>query len=285
MNLAEVGFEQIVQQWILDNPSLPRRAWRATVGVYHNKIPREFRPYSILHWVTKTSVASSAPAIAFLYGSIAAWTAALAASLIFAGHSAVSLFDRLSKEKSAGGGDTQSEILVRFGDLLTALKASSTAALDRDDAVRACLGILEIFARQTTKSRKGEVSVSLVLYAGSSTSKMRIRHRNPGNDRPINREFDCDSLVGHRACQSGTFPRVVHDIRKFGRAGSSSPTQSSVDYRSIFIIPVESRRTNGNGVSGFLSIDCRRPYAFYGNRANVIIVTCEPVISRIRDLI
>lgn len=277
-------FRRLIDAWLKDSPGRTLKAWRAGRALYHNKVPREFRPYGLAHWVTKTSLASSAPAVAYFYGSITAAVAAVAAAAIFGGHSLVGLFDRLSKDKATGVPDSHPEILVRFGDLLTALRANSTAAPDRDDAIRACLGILEIFARHTTKSKKGDVAVSLVLYLGSGTSRMRIKHRNPGNDRPVNREFVSWKVVGHHACAAGEFPRVVHDIRRFGRAGASSPTQSTVNYRSIFIIPVKSRR-NGNRICGFVSIDCSRPYAFYGNRANVIIVTCEPVINHIQDLI
>ncbi len=277
-------FQRRVEAWLQDNPGRVRKTLHASLALYHNKTPREFRPYGIAHWLTKTSMASSAPALAFFYGSISVGIAAAAAAAIFIGNSVVSLLDRLSKEKTSGLPDSHPEFIVRFGDLLTALRANSTAAPDRDDAIRACLGILEIFARQTTKSRKGDVSVSLVLYMGSSASKMRIKHRNPGNDRPVNREFDCRYVVGHHACEAGDFPQVVHDLRRFGRAGATSPTQSKVDYRSIFILPVKSRR-NGSRIRGFVSIDCRRPYAFYGNRANVIVVSCEPVINHIQDLI
>ena len=284
--LQDEVFQRKISEWLSGNVAWYMRIYDAIKGIYNNKIPREFRILGIGHWISKTFLASSAPCVAYyFYASISGWTAMVASAAIFIGHSIVGMLDRGSKEKKKGMPVGDSEILIRFGDLLAALRANSTAAPNKDDAIRACLGILEIFARQITKSNKGDVSVSLVQYIGNSRSKMRIKYRNPGNERPVNREFDCRHLAGHYACQAGIAPRVVNDIRQFGRAGRTSPTQSTVNYRSIFIIPIAPRKADGNHVSGFVSIDCSRPYAFYGNRDNIITVTCEPVISHIRDLI
>ena len=64
-----------------------------------------------------------------------------------------------------------------------------------------------------------------------------------------------------------------------------SPTQSSFGYRSIFFIPLSQKVNEVETVLGFISIDSTSAYAFYGNRANTIIVTCEPFISHIQDLL
>jgi hypothetical protein len=239
------------------------------------------------HWLAKTSLASSAPAVALFYGSVGAATAAVAASAIFIGNSVVGLLDRLSQEKTSGTGQAQTELMVRLGDLLTGVKGGrALSQSDKDDAIRACLGILENYTRLVTRSKKGDISVSLVLFAGNSASRMKVRHRNPGNERPTNREFDATHLMGYHACLRGTEPRVVHDLRKFGGKSMVSPTQTTVNYRSIFIIPVVTRRGEADEkIRGFISIDCPRPYAFYGNRSSVLVVTCEPILSRINELI
>lgn len=274
-----------MEAWLTDDYNRLFRARRYLKGFYYNKLPRDFRPVGVLHWIAKTGLASSAPAVAYFYGSVGGATAAIAAGGIFGGHSVVSFLDRISKEKAVGTGERQAEMMVRVGDLLNGFSGKAVATGDKDDVIRACLGILENYVRMITRSKKGEISVSLVLYSGSSATKMKVRHRNVGNDRPINREFTATNLAGYRACQRGTEPRVVHDLKEFSREAMVSPTQSAVTYRSIFIVPVVSSRGGSQQIRGFVSMDCPRPYAFYGNRANMIVVTCEPVFSRINDLI
>ncbi|WP_442580698.1 hypothetical protein ACSBOB_01470 [Mesorhizobium sp. ASY16-5R] len=274
-----------MEAWLADDFGRPFRARRYLKGFYYNRLPRDFRFAGVLHWLAKTSLASSAPAVAFYYGSVGSATAAITAAAIFGGHSIVSFLDRMSKDKAAGSSERQAEMMVRLGDLLNGFKGKSVASSDRDDVIRACLGILENYVRMITLSKKGDISVSLVLFVGASSTKMKVRHRNAGNDRPTNREFPATHLAGYRACQRGTEPRVVHDLREFPREAMVSPTQSAVTYRSIFIVPVASQTNDGPKVKGFVSIDSPRPYAFYGNRSNMIMVTCEPVFSRINELI
>ncbi|TIU98038.1 MAG: hypothetical protein E5W09_12965 [Mesorhizobium sp.] len=284
--LATSQESQPIELWLADSYGRGYRFKRYLWGFYYNKVPRDFRIIGMTHWLAKTALASSAPAVAFFYGSVGAATATVTAAAIFVGNSFVSILDRLSQEKSSGAGHAQTELMVRLGDLLTGMKGRAVAPADKDDAIRACLGILENYARLVTRSNKGEISVSLVLFAGNSTTKMKVRHRNPGNERPTNREFDATNLVGYHACTRGSEPRVVHDLKKFGGKSMVSPTQTKVNYRSIFLIPVVTRRgEEGEKVRGFISIDCPRPYAFYGNRSSVLVVTCEPVLSRINDLI
>lgn len=141
------------------------------LGLYHNKLPRELRPLGVMHWSTRTALASAAPGVAHFYGTIAGWTALVAAGGIFLAHSVVGILDRLSKAKKSDATDIQSEMIIRVGDLLTSLKSRTVKPSDRDDAIRACLGILENHARIVTKSKKGELSVSLVLFSGAAPRK------------------------------------------------------------------------------------------------------------------
>jgi hypothetical protein len=276
-------FEKKVATWLADDFNWFQRVWRGAAGLYHNRVPRTFRPIGMAHSASRTALASSGPAVAYYYGSVPGVTATIAGVGIFCAHAFVGFLDKIAQGKQKTAEDPHGEIIIRLGDLLKHT-SSKAAARDRDEAIRACLGILENFAREIVKAKKGDLSVSLVLYQGSSRSRMNIRHRNPGNGRPIGRDFDATDKIGHRACAAGGEPRVVHDIRWFGREALVSPTQSSVKYRSLMIVPVGLSAT-GDGPRGFVSIDCEQPYAFYGNRSTVIMVTCEPVFSHLNELI
>ena len=280
---GEDKFAERVRAWLDDDHGKLRRWYRALAGIYHNRVPRRFRPVPALHWVAKGAVAASAPFIALYYGVIPALTAYVVAACLFASHTLVDALGAVAKRRAP---PDESEAIVRFGDLLSAFKSRSIAPARRDDAVTACLGILEIYGLRITKVAKGNLSVSLVQYVGSSSTRMIIKHRNPGNLRPIGREFDGANLLGHHACKEGALPRVVHSLAHFGK-GLQSPTQSKVDYKSMLFIPIAG---NGGGegqskVRAFVSIDCKRPYAFYGNRSSEIVVTCSPVIKLLTDLL
>jgi hypothetical protein len=282
--LSNIDFELKVQKWLADDRSLAARVLRALKSLYYNKAPQRFRFYGALHWLAKTGLAASPPGLGYYYGSLKSLTVVvIATSGIAAGHSLVSFLDALSKEKAKSEGENHSDMLVRLGDLLNAHKPrKSGPPAQKDDAIRACLGILEIFCRQITRSAKGDVAVSLVLYQGSSRQKMSLRHRNPGNLRPVNREIRTEGLLGHFVCAYGAEPQVVDDVREFT---ATSPTQTKPDYRSIFFYPLEVLSKEGKSIKGFVSIDCKKPYAFYGNRSNDIVVTCEPVLNHIRESI
>lgn len=173
---------------------------------------------------------------------------------------------------------------VHVGDLVDSIKSDATPPAERDRTIVAALGIIEAFARRATRSRRKEVSVSLALYEGSGMAQMSIRHRNPGNERPIGRPLrELESVLGHRACRAGVNPRVVSDLKRFGKKGFRSPTHSSCDYRSILIVPMTS--TERGNVKGFLSIDCATPHAFHGSVAEKLLVDCEPLIDHIRHQI
>lgn len=283
--MSAEDLDRAIERWILDRPNKAQRFWRWSRSYYFNKLPRQFRPLGVAHWASKTSVASSAPFLAYFYGSIAGWMAFAGSAAIFGGHSLVSLLDRASRDKRSPTGDASTEIIIRLGELLGAVKPRSTPAGQRDDAIRSALGIIEVFARQVTGCEKGELSVAIALYTGESSHRMCIKHRNPGNTRPMGRKFDGGGVLGHHACKAGSQPRVVHDIRGLGKELQRSPTQSEVGYRSFLILPLVVTRSEGQRIGGFLSIDSTRPYSFFGKRAKVVVVNCQPVIEHIQDLI
>jgi hypothetical protein len=176
--------------------------------------------------------------------------------------------------------------LIRFGDLLTSFKANAVkGGPNREAAIEACLGIVETIALPATKSKQGEISVTLITYLGNSHSRMRVRKRNPGNMRPANREFDSERILGHHVCQHGNAPMIVNQIKHFGKDFAQSPTQTRYDYKSILVIPLPCDDESGQKPKGFVSIDCNRPYAFYGNRANEIAVMSAPIVAQLREMV
>ena len=273
-----------IRRWLENDYSRFTKIKRGLSALYYNRVPRtlRFRPLRFMNWLMKAVLASSAPILAYAYGTIPAWMATVAALALFVVNTLIGLFDRIT---DTGAVDNQAETFVRVGDLVTAFKAGSVRAPNRTDAIRSCLGILENMALPITKSNKGDISVSLIVYVGNSSTKMRISDRNPGNTRPTNREIEGDKLLGHHCCAFDAAPRVIDDILSFGKELAKSPTQPNLAYRSIFVIPLEAQPADPRKAKGFISIDCARPYAFYGNRSNEIIITSEPLKTLISELI
>ncbi len=272
--------EKKITKWLNNDYTLASRWYQKLSAYYYNHT--KIRWWGTTHTAAKLGMASSAPTLAYLNSSLSGIAAIFSSGGLFIGHWFVSKLDNLSRDKSSSAPDIHADMMLRVGDFLSITK-SKASNKDIDDAIRACLGILENYASLITNSSKGQLSVTLALYMGSSTTRMKIKHRNPGNARPSNRDFDATNLMGYHACQNGTEPRVVHDLKKFGKSAADSPTKSGTNYRSFFIIPIESK-SNGS-IRGFVSIDSPRPYAFYGNRSSVIMVRCEPVLSHLGDLI
>lgn len=280
--MTNAAFDKAIEDWLAGRPN----RWETLRGLYYNKKPQRFRLFGFAHSLLHLLIVSSAPALAWFYGSISPSTAVIVGAILFVANWLLKFLSILSTEKASPTVDSQSDLMVRLGDLLTALNGRSKVSDDdRDDAIRACLGIIDVFCRQMTRAKKQEIAVSLVLYSDRDRVKMRIRHRNPGNERPVNREFDASRTIGHQACQRDGKPRVINDIKRFGKLAVVSPTQSDVDYRSIYFIPLETMADEMPLIRGFLSIDSKQPFAFYGNRANAIIVTCEPIVAHIKDLL
>lgn len=274
-----------IQRWLEQGYGRRARAWRGIRAFYYNKCPSifRFRWLGLTHGSLKASLATSGPVVAWYLGEMSLATAGGIGGALFAANALVSMLDKSSAAKPLEG--QRMESFVRFGDLLAALKADSVEELDKQKAIRACLGIIENICLPITKSRKGEISANLILYRGNSSTKMKVIERNPGNERPVGREVNGENMLGHHACRHDGLPRVVDDLRSFSSKWVSSPTQSRAGYRSIFFIPLAQKRSGRTVVRGFISIDCQRPFAFHGNRSRDIIVTCEPVTSLIIDLI
>lgn len=277
-------FDKKVKIWLSEKePSFFGNAWNGLVFFRYNKLLRDFSIGRLLSWLSRLAMSISGPAIThFVFKKISIAEAAIASGVVFSLFTMNSLLEQWLKRKSSVVDAASAETWVRIGDLINSVKSSATPAHERDGSITATLGVIEGYARTVTRSPKGEISVSLALYDGESTTKMKIRHRNPGNERPIGRPVkDINKVLGHIACQSGPGARVVNDLKDFGKEAMFSPTQSSLKYRALLLIPVTSSRTEK--VKGFISIDCARPYAFYRNRAKRLVVTCEPLIDHIQE--
>lgn len=273
-----------VNRWLEEDHSWLFRQRMRIMALWHNKVPRTFRFFGALNLVFKGALICAGPAAAAFYGSVPIASAATVALVLVALNLGTAFADRYSKVKS-NGSDYQSEAAVRFGDLLSTVRKGGIPVGQRDMATAACLGIIENFCLPITKAQKGEISVALIMYEGSSIAKLKVAKRNPGNERPVNRPIKAEHLLGHYACQHGASPRVVNHIGHFGRDFAMSPTQTRVNYKSILILPLECDSAEGKKIRGFVSIDSTRPYAFFGNRANVVVVVCDPIISQLRELV
>ncbi|UZD70897.1 hypothetical protein [Brucella sp. JSBI001] len=272
--------EQRIQDWLADDYYWYQRFGHRVRAWWNNSYRIRF--WGSAHLASKTVMSSSAPAAAYYYGTVTLVQASIVSGSILLLSALVEFSNKRSKDKLSNAPEIHADMMLRVGDFFSLIKLRTTKN-DNDDAIRSCLGILENYACLITNSPKGQISVSLVLYAGSSKTRMKIKHRNPGNTRPTNREFDATQLMGYRACSSGTKPRVVHDLKSFGKSAGDSPTQSGVNYRSFLLIPIQS--PDGNRIRGFVSVDSPRPFAFYGERSSVLMVRCEPILNHLSDLI
>jgi len=283
--LANQDFEMRVERWLNDQVTLPTKLGRSLQAYRHNNLSG-WSAWTAGHWTSRTAMASSGPGIAYLSGgAVPLTTAAVLFGGLFVAHSAVSFLERRATGKKRGPNPTTIDAMVRIGDFLSSQTVVRAKPEEKHAAIVAALGLLEVLAREVTCRRKGEIAVSLATYEGSSRSKMRLRFRNPGNDRPQNRTFDASDLLAHRCCAAGTGPRFVNDLRGFGEKARRSPTQSSVTYRSFLIFPLRAERGGEEKVIGFLSIDSSTPYSFFGNRATSIVVNAQPIVTHIQALL
>jgi len=276
-------FEKRVTQWLaMDDPGLLRRTIDYFWFFRFNKGLANITFWGMVGWVSRFATTASAPAIMhFVYKRVTLFEALIASLALFILFSINSFVERWLQRKSSIVEAASAETWVRIGDLISSVKSSATPAAERDGSITATLGVIEGYARKVTRSPKGDISVSLALYDGRSTSSMKIKHRNPGNERPIGRTVkQLDKVLGHIACRDG-HARVVNDLKYFGRDAMFSPTHSSLNYRSMLLVPITSTREDR--VKGFISIDCATPYGFYGNRGKELVVICEPLIDHIQE--
>ena len=232
----------------------------------------------------KTGLASSGPVISYFAGTFSGLVAGGISAVIFIGYSFASFAERMANGRSNSGPEAVMEAVIRVGDFLSALKVNTTQS-NKPSAIAASLGVVEVLAREITGLKQGEIAVSVAVYEGSSTQRMKLLYRNAGNTRPVGRTFDGEAILGHRACLAGRGPQIVNDIRRFGAKALKSPTQSEVNYRSIVIFPLVVDRNGNQKVRGFLSVDATVPYAFYGNRGRKLIVNAEPIIQQLQALL
>ncbi len=131
---------------------------------------------------------------------------------------------------------------VRVGDLITSISGRKISTEKRNHEINTILGIIEGYALEITNSRKGDVAVSVALYEDDRHCSMIIKHRNQGSERPLGRKLiNIERVLGHIACKNGTCPMVVNDLGKFGKEAKFSPTGSSLNYKSMILVPLISK--------------------------------------------
>jgi hypothetical protein len=277
-----------VERWLNSNPGRAARLKNWLVSLYYQKIPIHLRLPKLLHSLFKICMAASAPTVSFIfYKTITIVQASGAFLLIAILYFLVWLFDRVSSDKQAENYDIAAETVIRVGEILGnghIPPNSKNHAAQRDDAIRAALGLIEVFTRQVCGGRKGEISVTLAKYVDESNTQMEIRHRNTGNTRPTSRKFSANGVLGHYACMRGGAPRVVNDIKRLGPEIQKSPTQSEFNYRSILFLPLVGQRGDPTRVTGFLSIDSTKAYCFSQSRVRIIVVNCQSILEHVQKL-
>jgi hypothetical protein len=269
-----------VSSWV-ENPGAFMENFLA---VWHNRIPRSFRPLAVSRDALRLGLAASGPLVAFyttkqdptVESELLAY-AVYGSSALLAGHLILSLLEKLARQRSEKT-PLPDSIAVRSGEIIAMMRSPRTQQ-DKDTAICSGLGLIQQYVALLAKLPPDSVSVSVCTYRGSS-QRMQIRHRNVGNGRrvgPVNAPIW--SILGHHACQDGTAPKVVHDLRRMQEEFQRSPSESPCNYRSFLIIPLETTRNGQKSMLGFLSIDAERPFAFYGNRSRKIIGNCNPIIE------
>lgn len=280
-------FDGQVARWLSGKPSrVARLKNRLLATWFRASIPKP-TPAGIWHWLIRIAIVASPPALLFLvYDRATAAQAFWALVYLVVLQVAADVIGGWRDSKKKRQNLITEELWVRIGDLIASIDSTATPVHFKDESVTACLGIIEGYARQVTRSKHGDVSVSLVLYDDGDRAQMTIKHRNPGNTRPKPRLItQLDRIFGHLACEAGPAPQRINDIYFFGRNQVISPTQSTISYRSIFIVPIQDDNGEDGPIRGFLSIDSRQPYAFYGDRGDKILITCLPLIDHIRQQI
>lgn len=278
-------FEQKKGRWLAENPNFLERKWDDLCFVWFNTAWFQFSWYKFPYFLGQLGLAASGPVIGFYTADLLSlWTALY----IFIGLLVFLLITKylagIPKRREGRITRPIQTIWIRFGNLLNTIKSGATPAGQKDASIDFTLALATSLAAQITGIQQQKFAASLLLYEGEGKSQMRVKHRDRGSERPIDRPVnDLDTVLGHHACESGKAPRVVADMRRFGEYAQKSPTQSRPNYRSIFLQPVVSSQ-NG-AVSGFLSVDCTVPHAFHRDRAVDLAALLEPLKAHIEDMI
>lgn len=277
---SDKKFEKCVENWLRDDPSWIKYRAALTKSYFHNKV--RVKPLKVLVWPTRPALLSSPPLIAaFGYEVVSVTVGLSVAAALFVGHLVVGGLETWAERKSGLVDANEEEIAIRVGDLVSSIRSDKTRAEDKHSSIVASLGIIEGYARLLTKSTKGQISVSLALYTGTGESEMKLAFRHPGSERPVNRRFRVKNVLGHYATQAGNAPRIVNNLKSFGKNALASPTRTTSSYRSILFFPINVDQVSGK--KGFISIDCTKKYAFFGTVAERIVFMCQPLVAHIED--
>ena len=279
---------EYIARWLSKSPTRGRRLY---LWLQANRYKISYRisnvPIGALAtlWLGRCGLAVAGPAGAYLYGTATFAAASALSAVIILLYAMTSFIGHYLSQSAGGDSEPISDAVTRASEILSRLDGQNVPAEGRSRSIDSCLGLIQAYVRHLIDGDKNEVSVALVKYTDAEKTQLCVTNRNPGNPRPIrDTPFDGSRVLGHHAARSGRGHRVVPDLRRFPAEFRGSPTHKSVNYRSFYIIPMMKQTESGTEVLGFLSIDSPRPYAFYGNRANLIAVECGAIVNHIREL-
>lgn len=274
----------LVSDWLTGSVAEKRRRRDKFWSFYYYKLPYFFKPVNFLQNVFKLLQIASGPLIAaYFYKTLGVPQALYASVVLVSLYLALSVLKWWKERRSNGSGVGDRIVFLRISELVQSVQSAATLSRNKPDSIRSCLGIIEACARNIAKSKEGDVSVSLVMYKGSSTNKMEIRYRNHGSSRKTPHTInDLSVVLGHYLCQSEKRVRIVNDLKAFGADFFVSPSGSEAKYRSVCFFRIDDMQTDRP--RGFVSVDCTTPYAFAGRRGKNLIIDCEAMIDHIQHI-
>ena len=175
-------------------------------------------------------------------------------------------------------------LLNRLTELLDETEVKNHAngedrARRNDDYIKAILSVIEVLVLRFINVPRGKITVTFARYIDDGR-QLELRHRNRGSDRKVCTVPVSDQILGHLLCQAGAQPRALNDLHHLPEEYRVSPSSGSATYRSFYIVPIYEDAHRRSPV-GFVSIDSQIPYAFYGNRANLMSTAVTPFIGEI----
>ena len=284
---AERVLQQQIDAWLDGRYSIFAKGWRWVKSIWFNIAwtnGRRRTRWHVASYTLKALTPASAPILSHLFiGNIE-----LTSAFYMAGAIALLAVGANWVERKVNNPTIKDpfpkEMLRRIGEITSGLHPEATRPDEREHAKRACLTLIELYVRAQFRLPEKSVGVSLILYNGSSSTELRVDARNLGSER-VNKKFRGAHVLGHHACQAGSRPRAVADLREFNKLVRKSPTGSTVSYRSFFLIPVGEEVDEIYKPKGYISIDTSRPYVFYGNNAEVVAVDCEVIVNHLMTLV
>lgn len=287
-------FETKVETWLSNGTSRRQRLTDGFHAARHMIRLPEFSVRLATNIVLRVALIAVPFALAWYTQNLSAPAASMAALAIAALQAAIHISNGGFFRTTSEHYDDLSKLLDRAAEVMRDMKirVNTSGSVENhrrhERAITATLSIIEDYILHMIAGRKGEVTVTFAVYRSLEEGRIEILCRNRGSDRPCGEIVADKGMLAHRACQRGVEPRTVNDIHHFGEEARISPTSSSVSYRSFLILPLfEPDETNPKPYA-FITIDCKKPYAFYGKRARYIrarnmVPTLEPYLIHVQQ--